>query len=126
MSRPKPILALAAALAAAPASAGISDSWPIVAQAESADCALTVTGNGKFYRIAATGYTPGTARLRLANADMKPIDRAVRIDSTGRFSDYYLPFLWHHESGFVTLTVASPSCALTVDFPWTRAGTDSR
>ena len=117
---------LAAATLAVPASAApVADGWPTVAAAfdNERDCALAVTGNGRFYRIAASGYPPGTrARLAIANSDMKPIDRVVRIDGAGRHADFYLPFLWHRDGGTVSVSVSTPACSLAVAFAWRRAG----
>jgi hypothetical protein len=116
--------ALAMSGLAIPAQAHVADGWPIVAAAfdNAADCGLTVSGNGQFYRISARGYAPGSrARLFLTNADIKPIERPVRIDGGGTFTDFYLPFLWHHTGGDVSVTVASPECSLSVAFPWVRA-----
>ena len=123
-------LGLAATIAlTAPASAHIADGWPMVAAAgdAAAGCALTVTGNGQAYRIAATGFRPAsTGHLFLANADMRPLDRPLRLDGAGDWSDYYLPFLWHRDGGVVTVSVTAPGCSLTVDFPWKRAGPVTR
>jgi hypothetical protein len=112
---------------AVPATAApIGAAWPTVAAARDGDCALEVTGNGKFFLIAATGLGAGQeARYRLSNGDMKPIDWSIRASDGGRFARYYLPFRWGHageriEGGLVAVSVATPDCAVSATFPWKR------
>lgn len=113
------ILALAPVVAGgAPIDAG----WPEVASARDGDCALTVTGNGRFYRIAASGLgADASGRLFLANGDMKPLDWSIRAADDGGFARYYLPFRWHRGGGDVLVSVQSARCDLTIAFAWERA-----
>ena len=116
-----PILALALASPAA-AAKPIDADWPEVARAEDGDCELTVTGNGRFYRIEASGLgadAPG--RLFLSNGDMKPLDWSIRAADDGGFARYYLPFRWHRDGGEVLVSVQSARCDLIATFPWQRA-----
>ena len=122
MLDPKFVLALAAlALPAVPALAAIDSGWAEVANAKSDDCELSVTGNGRTYRIDVTGLGAGTAaRYRLRNGDMKPLDWLVRADAGGRFARYYVPFRWHRRGGTVQVAVDSGRCNLSASFDWTR------
>lgn len=115
-------LAASASLGSAHAASPRDGDWPVVAEAADGDCALVITGNGQFYRVAATGLGPGASgRYVLQNGDMTPIDWAIRADDQGGFARYYLPFRWHRQGGTVTVTVTRPGCALTAAFPWQRA-----
>lgn len=117
-----PILALCFAAGAAMAVEPIDANWPEVARAGDGDCTLSVTGNGQFYRIAASGLgadAPG--RLLLANGDMKPLDWTIRASADGGFARYYLPFRWNRGGDDVLLAVASERCDLSATFAWKRA-----
>lgn len=117
-----PALALALVATTATASAPIDARWPEVARAQDGDCALTVTGNGRFYRIAAVGLgAEASGRLFLANGDMKPLDWSIRTADDGGFARYYLPFRWHREGGEVLVAVRSARCDLVTTFAWERA-----
>lgn len=116
------VLALALAPGAATAAEPIDARWPEVARAQDGDCELSVTGNGRFYRIAASGLgadAPG--RLFLANGDMKPLDWSIRAADDGGFARYYLPFRWHRRGDQVLVAVQSGRCDLTTTFAWQRA-----
>ena len=118
-----PFLALSLAASAAPAAAPIDSAWPEVARAQDGDCELSVTGNGRFYRIVASGLgadAPG--RLFLANGDMKPLDWTIRAAVDGGFARYYLPFRRHRDGGDVLVSVQSERCNLSTTFAWQRAG----
>ena len=117
-----PALALALVATTATASAPIDAGWPEVASVRDGDCALTVTGNGQFYRIEASGLgaeAPG--RLFLANGDMTPLDWSIRAAGDGGFARYYLPFRWHRNGGEVLVSVRSARCDLVTTFAWERA-----
>ena len=121
------IIAAAASLPAAAQVAPIDTRWPELARSEEGDCRLVVTGNGRFYRIAATGLGPGApGRYRLTNGDMTPIDWQVRADGTGTFARFYLPFRWHRRGGSVAVSIASERCTLSASFPWERQGVTGR
>ena len=122
MPDPKLALALAAlALPAVPALAAIDSGWAEVAYAKSDDCELSVTGNGRTYRIEATGLGAGAAaRYRLSNGDMRPLDWSVRADADGRFERYYVPYRWHRRGGTVQVAVSSAHCNVSAAFDWTR------
>ena len=115
-------LSLIAILAlAAPAAAQVDGGWPVLTEASDADCALTITGNGRYVRIAAEGLGEGSAaRYQLRNGDMTPIDWSVRADATGRFARYYIPFRWGRRGGTVQVEVTSETCRLSASFPWER------
>ena len=116
-------LGSAAASAAEPVDAG----WPQLARTRDGACALSVTGNGQFARIAATGLgTDAPGRMLLTNGDMKPLAWTIRASGDGGFARYYLPFRWHHDGGEVTVAVASAGCAVSTRFAWTRAGVTVR
>lgn len=122
MSRRLPIV-LAALLTATPLAAApmLEDRWPLVAFARDGDCELTITGDGKFFRLMATGLPEGGgARLHVTNADMTPIDRAIRSDGGGAWRQYYLPFLWGRPGGEVQVTVEAEGCRVAAGFPWQR------
>ena len=117
-----PILALSLAASAPAAADPIDSAWPEVARAQDGDCALSVTGNGRFYRIAASGLgadSPG--RFFLSNGDMKPLDWSIRAAGDGGFTRYYLPFRWHRAGGDVLISVQSERCDLRTTFAWQRA-----
>lgn len=121
------ILALLAVLGGGttvPAAAHPIDAdWTEVARIDDGDCTLVVTGNGRFYRIATTGLGSGeAARYFLGNGSMRPIDWAVRADSSGDFARYYLPYRENHGDSTVSLSLTSASCSLSVSFAFERAG----
>lgn len=112
-------LATTPALPASGAPLGVD--WPVVAAARDGDCALEVTGNGKFFLIAATGLGGGAdARYRISNGDMTPIDWSIRATDGGRVARYYLPFRFSRRDGVVEVTVSTPDCALNAAFTWNR------
>ena len=114
---------LAAASGALATSAPIDAGWTELVRAEDGDCRLSVTGDGRFHRIALSGLTPGAnARYRLANADMPPIDWRVRADDAGQFARYYLPLLPGHDQGLVTVRFEGPGCSVAASFAWQRRG----
>ena len=116
------LLALNLAASAATAAGPVDSGWPEVARAEDGDCALSVTGNGQFYRIAASGLgadAPG--RLFLANGDMKPLEWTIRATGNGGFARYYLPFRWNRAGGDVLVSVESARCTISTGFAWQRA-----
>ena len=116
------ILAFSLAAGAASAAEPTDSGWPEVARVEDGDCALRVTGNGRFYRIAASGLGSGApGRLFLANGDMKPLDWTIRATGDGWFARYYLPFRWHRDGGDVLVSVESAQCNLSASFAWQRA-----
>lgn len=117
-----PMLALSLASSAAAAADPIDSAWSQVARAQDGDCELTITGNGRYYRIAAIGLgadAPG--RFFLSNGDMKPLDWSIRATGEGEFARYYLPFRWHRDGGDVLVSLTSPRCNLTTNFEWERA-----
>ena len=118
-----PLIALFFAASAAPAAGPIDSAWPEVARAQDGNCALSVTGNGRFYRIVASGLGAGApGRLFLANGDMKPLDWTIRAAGDGGFARYYLPFRWRRDGGDVQVSVESARCNLSMSFAWQRAG----
>ena len=117
-----PVIALALSATAADAVAPIDASWPEVARVRDGDCELSVTGNGRFYRIAASGLGPeAPARFFLSNGDMKPLDWSIRAAGDGGFARYYLPFRWHRTGDEVLVAVRSARCDLAATFAWQRA-----
>ena len=123
----KPLVFLASmamGFAAAPATAAnpIDSGWPQLSRVRDGACALSVTGNGQFYRIAITGLgADALGRLILANGDMKPLDWTIRATGDGGFARYYLPFRWHRTGGDVTVSVESARCDLSTTFAWRRS-----
>jgi len=117
--------ALALALVPAASAAAVEPidaGWSEVARARDGNCALVVTGNGQFYRVAASGLEPGAGgRFVLTNGDMKPLDWDVRADGAGRFARYYLPFRWHRAGGTVEVALESARCTVSAAFDWRRA-----
>ena len=117
-----PILALTLAASAAEAAGPIDSAWPEVARAEDGDCTLSVTGNGRFYRIAAAGLgADASGRFLLSNGDMKPLDWTIRATGNGGFARYYIPFRWNREGGDVLVSLQSARCDLSTTFAWQRA-----
>ena len=97
--------------------------WSEVARDRDGDCRLVVTGEGRFFRLAATGLAPGErARLYVANGDMKPLGWTVRADGNGAFARYYLPFRWHRGGDTVAVSLNGGGCELFAAFDWRRAG----
>lgn len=122
-----PLALSAAALPSLRASAEPIDAhWALVSRTRDGDCDLTVTGNGQVYLFTVNGMEAGSsARYRVSNGDMKPIDWRVSSDSSGSFSRYYMPFRWHRRGGTVTVSVTSEGCAMTSTFQWQRAGSEA-
>ena len=117
-----PLLALCFAAATAAAVEPADSSWAEVARVRDGGCALSVTGNGQFYRIAASGLGAGApGQLILSNGDMKPLDWTIRAATDGGFARYYLPFRWHRTGGNVTVSVESARCDLSTTFAWRRS-----
>ena len=117
-----PILALSLGASSASAASPVDSGWLEVARVEDGACALRVTGNGQFYRIAASGLGAGAAgRLFLSNGDMKPLDWTIRATGDGGFARYYLPFRWNREGGNVVVSVESARCSVATGFAWQRA-----
>ena len=117
-----PFLALTLAASAAAAAGPIDSTWPEVARAEDGDCALSVTGNGRFYRIAASGLgADASGRFLLSNGDMKPLDWTIRATGNGGFARYYIPFRWNREGGDVLVSLQSARCTISTGFAWQRA-----
>jgi hypothetical protein len=95
--------------------------WPMVARAESPGCVGEVRGNGKIFWIAGTGLRPGEALdFHLTNADIRPVRYRIVANSSGEWSQYYVPFLWRRPGGHVSVTVASASCELNLQFDGAR------
>ena len=117
-----PLIALCFAAGTATAVEPTDAGWAEVARVRDGDCALSVTGNGQYYRIAASGLGSGAlGRMVLANGDMKPLDWTIRATGDGGFARYYLPFRWHHDGGEVTVAVQSARCSVSTRFAWRRA-----
>ena len=115
--------------AAAPSHAvePVEGGWSEIARDRDGDCRLSVTGEGRFFRIAATGLRPGErARLFLSNGDMKPLDWSIRADGRGEFARYYLPFRWHRDGDTVAVSLTGGECAVATAFDWRRAGVTVR
>ena len=125
MIKPLVVLAsMAMGFAVAPATAAnpVDSGWPQLSRVRDGACALSVTGNGQFYRIAASGLGAGAAgRLFLSNGDMKPLDWTIRATGDGGFARYYLPFRWNREGGNVVVSVESARCSVATGFAWQRA-----
>ena len=116
-----PLIALFFAVTAATAAEPIDSGWPEVARAQDGDCELSVTGDGRFYRIAASGLGADAAgRFFLSNGDMKPLDWSIRAAGDGGFTRYYLPFRWHRDGGEVLVAVESARCSVSTTFAWKR------
>ena len=117
-----PILALTLAASAVAAAGPVDSAWPEVARAEDGDCTLSVTGNGRFYRIAASGLgADASGRFFLSNGDMKPLDWTIRATGDGGFARYYQPFRWNRTGGDVLVSFQSARCDLSARFAWRRA-----
>ena len=131
-------LILAAALAREPlalyrvpdARGAIEDSWRQVASEQDGRCAIAVTGNGQFFRITMSGFAPGeVGYFRLTNGEyfrrtdqkIRPIEYRFESDEEGQFSKIYLPFLWYHSEGTVSVTARGEDCDVSLSFPWSRA-----
>ena len=111
--------------AGAPAQSGpraqLSATWPLLDQAAGGDCALAITGHGRFMQVAASGLIPGEAvRFVLFNGDMAPVRVTAYADGAGRFQRYYIPFRFNRDGGTVGVTVSAARCSLSAAAPWTR------
>lgn len=117
-------LTLSAAMPAAAAS--LYSDWPTLASVTDGECALEITGNGKIFRIAATGLGDNVrGRYQISNGDMVPIDWSIRTSGEGRVARYYMPFRWGRAGeriagGTVEVRMTTPACALRATFPWQR------
>lgn len=108
------------------AEGAIEDGWPLISFDRDEQCEVQVTGNGKFYRISISGLEPGeVGNFRLTNENIKPIDYDFRSDGNGHFSKIYLPFLWHHRGGTVSVSLTAEDCDVALSFPWSRIPGDS-
>lgn len=127
----RPILVFTAALSsifaasAAPAYDPIvvARGWERVDTYDDGECAGEVGTNGRFYVISVSGLEPGEpAGLTITNGDMRPIERTVRADGTGEWSEYYIPFRFNRGEGdAVTVTLAGQTCTVPLGFTWRRA-----
>lgn len=97
--------------------------WIRVDAFQNDECAGEVGTNGQFYVISASGFAPAeSAFLTITNGDMRPIERAVRVDDEGRWQDYYIPFRPNRGEGdTVTVTLAGERCTVPLTFTWHRA-----
>ncbi len=129
--RTLPTLALTAlaitAIVAGPAAAAydpivVKRGWERVDSFASDDCAGEVGSNGRFYVISVRGFAPGErAFLTITNGDMRPIERTVRANEQGAWSDYYIPFRPNGgDSARVTVTLAGEGCVVPLGFEWRR------
>lgn len=116
-------LVFAASAAAAYDPIVLKRGWYRVDAFDNGNCAGEVGTNGQFYVISVSGFAAGEpAYLTITNGDMRPIERAVRADVTGRWQDYYIPFRPNRGEGdLVTVTVAGERCTVPLDFEWRRA-----
>ncbi|MCT2558090.1 hypothetical protein N0B51_03760 [Tsuneonella sp. YG55] len=100
----------------------LSRGWERVDRFEGQECTGEVGTNGKFYVISASGFAPDErALLTITNGDMRPLERTVRIDSRGRWQDYYIPFRYNRAGGPVAVTIAGEDCVVPLAFTWRRA-----
>lgn len=107
---------------------GIEANWPQLSYARDGDCEAEVRGNGKFFRIYVVGLPAReSARFRLTNGIMKPIDWRVRAAGDGTWSKLYIPFMLpmpymeRQEGGEVSVNFASEECNLSLSFAWQRS-----
>lgn len=117
--------ALAGGLWLGASSAAMAQNWigPVVASYDDVehDCRLEVSGNGRFYRLTATGLEPGEpAQFLLYNEDIVPIDRTVRAGQNGVWAEFYMPALAHRHLGTVDVFVTGSRCNLEASFDWRR------
>jgi len=104
------------------AKGAIENGWEQLAHRRDRQCEVEVTGNGQFFRISMSGFAPGEIGLfHLSNEDIKPVRYRFQSDENGEFSKIYLPFLWHRQSGVVSVNAQGEGCDVTVWFPWMRA-----
>lgn len=121
------VLAVVALLSASGAVARdgivVQRGWMQVDYVEGDDgaCRTEVRTNGRFYRIAGAGWQAGeTVWLRIRNANVRPIEYRMTVDDQGYLVQYYVPFLWNHDGGTVTVDLASATCQASLAFDWTR------
>jgi hypothetical protein len=94
--------------------------WAQFDTARDGDCSAEVRGNGKIFRISGSGFAPDAAVFfHLENEDIVPLDYEAAADGDGRWSRYYMPFLWHHDGGTVDVLVSAGQCTMRLSFPWT-------
>lgn len=95
--------------------------WAQVDYTEAGECRAEVRGNGQFYRIAGAGLEPSeVVSFHLENAGIKPVEYRIVADSDGAWRQFYVPFLWHRDSGTVSVDLQSASCSLNLSFDWSR------
>lgn len=93
--------------------------WVRVARFDGEKCSGEVGTNGRFYVISAKGFVPGErAFLTITNGDAPPLERRPRIDSSGKWQDYYIPFRYNHVGGPVSVTIAGVDCIVPLGFTW--------
>lgn len=116
-----PALGLCAASASAYDGIVLERGWERVDFAESGPCQAEVGTNGRFYVIAVYGMEAREqASFTLSNGGMRPIQRVVRADGEGVWTDYYVPFRWGVDGGTVDAQVSSESCTVALSFDWKR------
>jgi hypothetical protein len=129
--RPLAILIAAAMLACTTGAAAYDPivtkrGWTRVDLYDDGLCAGEIGTNGKFYVITVLGFEPGeTARFRLTNGNMKPIDREVRINRQGGWQEYYIPFRFAVDAdeargALVNATLTGSRCRVPLSFTWSR------
>lgn len=129
--RPIATLIAAATLACATGAAAYDpivtqQGWTRVDLYDDGMCAGEIGTNGEFYVITVLGFEPGeTARFRLTNGDMKPIDRQVRINRQGGWQEYYIPFRFaldvqESRGALVNATLTGSRCQVPLSFRWSR------
>ncbi|MFZ1741223.1 MAG: hypothetical protein WAT93_00110 [Pontixanthobacter sp.] len=101
----------------------LAKGWERVDFASAEGCEAEIGTNGQFYVIAVYGMRPDEAgSFYLTNEDIKPINRRIRANQQGNWSEYYVPYLWGRSGGLVNINIASESCALNLSFEWKLQG----
>lgn len=105
----------------------LSATWPVLDQARGGDCTLSITSNGRFMQVLASGLIPGEAvRFGLTNGDMRPVLLTVYANGAGRFQRYYIPFRFNRDGGTVAATLGGARCSLTAAAPWSHGSITAR
>jgi hypothetical protein len=116
------VAAIAAAVLPGGASAGeLWREFPRVDSASGETCQIDVHGPRHYVVLNVTGLDPyETGELVVLNGSQEFAWR-IGADRYGTWQTVYLPYLRDSSSGIVLLNVQTPSCFLSVNFPWEKS-----
>lgn len=109
---------------AQPGSASANDlkrDWPRAALASNETCSIDVRGPGQFFVMTVTGLVPSEKGEFLVLNNTQEFAWRLQADKSGKWETAYMPYLRDASSGVVLVNVQTPSCYLSVSFPWSKS-----